>query len=705
MTDEQLAAGIAAMLNAGSVAVVGASNDVRKVGYRPVRFLVDFGYAGHIYPINPKGGICCGLQTYPSLESLPAVPDLVVVAIGAEQVPDVVARAGRLGVQSVVILSSGFAETGSEGLRLQQACAELAQEHEMILCGPNSVGIVHAPNGLTATFTESLTRGALVPGSVAVVSQSGAYGTVVLAEARDRGMGVRTFISSGNEGAVGFGDYLQALIEDPEVRVVGGYLEGLKSAEAFRRAALQARSAEKPVVVVKAGRSQHAQAAARSHTGSIAGRDEAYDAAFRRFGVARVADDEELIDVLQAFDTLSTRPCGNRTAVVSMSGGAGALMSDLLEVAGLEMATFSPALQADLRRLLPPFASVSNPVDLTGQFVSDATGLGRVLQRITQDGGVDLTIVYGGLGWATEGQWHHACGAAAARYPVFAVHPLVEREVREQYHRVGVPVYPSAVRAVRSARAVVRWATNPWLEPSTSQVRTRAIGVAAGWAHVDGQIGETETKAMMDSVGLRVPRGGLAYSAPEAARLAAQLGRAVALKVQAEGLFHKTEAGGVALNVWPEDAAEVFEELVTRVERSTTCRVKAVRVEEMAGEGLECIVGVVRARPFGALIGVGLGGITVDVTRDMVFDLVPVDFNRAQRMITSLQAAPLLDGFRQLPPLDRDALADTLVRVSEFAADFGDRLLELDLNPVLVKEKGQGTMILDAVLTLAPGRR
>lgn len=705
---------IAQMLAAKRVAVVGASNDERKVGYRPVQFLTAYGFSGQVYPVNPRLEECCGLRCYPSLAALPERPDLVVVVVNARAALVVVEEAGSLGIPSTVVLSSGFAEVGDEGRRLQTELAQAAKRAGIAMCGPNSVGVVHTPTNLVATFSEALTRGGVPAGSLGVVSQSGAYGTILLAEARARGIGIRTYVSTGNEALLTMGDYLGALVEDPAVRTIGGYVEGIADAPTFTASLDEALAAAKPMVLLKAGRSRHGSAAAASHTGALAGRDEAYEAVFKRFGVVRARTDAEFIDILEAFDTTPNLPSGPKVAVVTMSGGAGVLMADLLDDAELQLASLSEDTRRDLRAILPSYGSVANPVDLTGQFVTNGEGLTEVLRTVGADPGVDLVLVYGGLAWKTDEQWLEAVRALAQDGTcVLAVRPLADTAAHGRFRAAGVPLYPSATAAVRAAQALVGWAEararqcRPLGQEDGADARIPA-GVEPAWlaalGPAEGVVSEAQAKEVLAQLGLEVPTGASARSPEEAQAIAARLGGPVVLKIDAPGILHKTEIGGVRVGVAPAEVAGVFAELVERAVAEGHDRAAlGVRVEQMVAGGVEFIVGALQADPFGAMVAVGLGGTASELLGDVAFEVVPVTPALAAEMVASLRVAALLRGYRGSPALDTDALVTAICRVSELAEGLGSRLVELDCNPVLVRPAGQGAVVLDAALVLAAG--
>lgn len=735
MSDPFARARIRRLLEAQSVAIVGASGDDRKIGNRPVRFLSSLDFAGRVYPVNPKLAKCCGLPCFPTLAALPERPDLVLVVVNADSAPGALEEAGALGVPSAIVLSSGFAELGERGSQLQTELVDIARKYGITMCGPNSVGVVHTPTNLVATFSEALTRGGIPAGPIGVVSQSGAYGTILLAEARTRGLGIRTYVSTGNEAGLGLGDYIGALVEDPEVGVIGGYVEGIADAGTFIGALDDAAAAGKPVVLVKAGRSRHGGLAASSHTGALAGRDEAYEVAFRRHGAVRARTDAEFIDILEAFETLKTLPNGPRVAVVTMSGGAGVLIADLLDESGLQMATLSEATTSELSRILPTFASIANPVDLTGQFVTNGDGLTNVLASVGSDSGVDMVIVYQGLAWQTDGHWFDGVADLAGRgIPVLAVRPLAESEVHARYRAVGVPVYHSASSAVDVARAVAGWgiahveraralgrpssgALPVPVAPATSLANGRDASLSAAhrsgavdesWLAsldgVEGVIREEEAKRVLEQFGLTVPRGGTARSPEEAVSIAAGLAGRVVLKIDAPGVLHKTEIGGVVVGVAQDDVARAFVDLIERATAAGFHRKElAVRVEELVVDGAEFMVGAVRATPFGAMVAVGLGGTFTELVGDIAFAIAPVMPTEATEMVASLRTVPILRGYRGGAVLDEPALIEAICRISQMAHELGERLVELDCNPLLVRPLNEGAVVLDAALVLTSG--
>ena len=689
---------IQSMLAAKSIAVVGATENRASPGYRLLSYLLRFGYAGNVYPVNPRQTECQGRPCYEALHLLPEVPDLIGVAVAARRVPDVLRDAADLGVASAVVISAGFAEAGPEGVRLQEEVAGIAAERDILICGPNSVGIVHTPGDLPLTFTEALTRGELASGNVAMVSQSGAFGTVLYAKARERGVGISTYISSGNEASVTLGDYVEALVEEPEVGVVAAYVEGLRDVDSFRRASARARELGKPIVALKVGRTERSGKAAASHTGSLVGNDHAYRAALRRLGVVAVDDEDELLDSLSVLQTVGHKaPRKRRVAIISTSGGAGVLLTDLMEENGLSLASVSDELERRLREHLPEFASFGNPIDVTGRYVTDPTGLEEVIRLVASDPEVDLVVAFIGLAWSNPDKWEAAfAGLDEIAAPVIVSAPLLDAELSAAFRKRGVPVCSTLRQTAVACSALTRWgswsaydgAALPLLEPDT-----------AG-ALPSGVLDEDSAKSLLTSVGVPVPRGRVAVSPEDAAALAAEMTGPAVLKVAADDITHKTDLGGVLLDVAPGDVADAYQRLLKTVgESCPDSAVDGVRVEEMV-DGVEVVIGAVRAEPFGVLMAVGAGGTEVELKRDLAYGIAPVGEKEARAMIESLDMYPLLCGHRGREVADVDALVSVLVRVSRLAADLEGRLVEMDLNPVVVRSGGQGAVVLDALAVL-----
>ncbi len=688
----EAAAAVRQMLDAQSIAVVGASGDPAKIGYLPVDYLVKFGYEGRIYPVNPRLGEVRGHRAYPSLSALPEVPDIAAIMVAAPLVPGVLEEAGRLGVRGALVISAGFAEVDHDGAALQARLVEIAQAHGIHMIGPNSVGIIHSPTKMALTFTAALRQGELAPtGRIGIVSQSGAFGTVLYGVARHEGLRIHSYISAGNEAQLGIPEFVAAMVDHPDIHTIGGYIEGIRDGTAFLEAALTARRAGKPMVFVKVGASTAGAIAAASHTGALTGNDRAYEAAFDRVGVARAVDEQHMLDLLQAFDVVESLPTGNRLAIASMSGGAGVQLCDAAEAHGLLVLPFEDEVIGHLEEVLPPFAAVANPVDFTGQFVTNPTGLRTVMRELAAADTADAVVLFAGLGWSAGGKWvEPVVEAAGSGSPIFVVSPLATEDQRSRLAAAGVPVYDTLRQSAQVIESLVAW--NSWQPPEA------AVPIDPPPAVANGAGSEVAAKALLSDLGIRVPRGSIATSPAEAEAAAAAIGGPVVLKIHAAGVEHKTEAGGVRVGVAAADAAAAYDDMVSAVAASAPdAAIHGVLVEELVSGGLEAVIGSTWQPPFGHVVMVGLGGVTVELLGDVAFALAPVGAAEARSMIESLRGYPLLDGYRGAEPLDVDALAEAVSLVSRLADAMGPQLQELDVNPIRVLSVGSGVIALDAL--------
>ncbi len=690
------AAAVRRMLDAESIAVVGASGDPDKIGYLPVDYLVKFGYEGRIYPVNPRLTEVRGRTAYPSLSALPEVPDIVAIMVAAPLVPAVLEEASRLGIRGALVITAGFAEVNDGGAALQEQLVEIAEAHGIQMIGPNSVGIIHSPTKMALTFTAALRQGPLAPpGRIGIVSQSGAFGTVLYGVARHEGLHIHSYISAGNEAQLGVPELVAAMVDHPDIHTIGGYIEGIRDGDAFMEVALAARSAGNPIVFVKVGASDAGATAAASHTGALTGSDEAYEAAFRRGGVARAVDEQHMLDLLQAFDILESLPNGNRLAIASMSGGAGVQLCDAAEAHGLQVLPFSDEVIGHLKDVLPPFAAVANPVDFTGQFVTNPTGLRTVMRELAAADTADAVVLFAGLGWSAGGGWvEPVVEASGSGSPIFVVSPLATAEQRSRLTGAGVPIYETLRQATQVIASLVEW--NSWKSPE--EVAPIEPRIDAG----SGAMAEAAAKALLAGIGIPVPRGTVTNSPEEATAAADTIGGPVVMKIQAAGVDHKTEAGGVRIGVTANAASATYGEIVAAVANyAPDAALQGVLVEEMISPGLDAVIGTKWQPPFGHVLMVGLGGVNVELLGDVAFALAPVGPDEAREMIESLRGYPLLAGYRGAEPLDLVALADAVSLLSRLAAGLGETLRELDVNPIRVLPVGSGVVALDALAILA----
>lgn len=704
-------AGLEAFFQARSIAVVGASDDVHKIGGRPVNLLKKHGYRGTILPINPRGGEIQGLPAYPSLREAPTAPEMVVLAVPAQATVEALRDCAARGVKAVVVLSSGFAEAGEAGLRLQDELVDIAQSAGIRLLGPNCLGTVSVPNATIASFSIVLEEHLPPAGHVGIVSQSGNVGSFLMQNIAQRGLGVSRFIATGNEADVDVADGIAALARDPETRLILCCMETCRHADRLVAALALARAAAKPVIVLKIGATESGQAAAASHTGALAGSDAVIDAVFRRHGALRVHSVESLLDIAQAASKLipGRLPKGDRVALLAASGGFGILMADAMSRRGLSLPPLSAQTSERIHAVLP-LASTANPVDATAQVSSRPDVLLQVLSALVDDPGSDATVLFLSLSLYNRrlrGIYLDALAQARQARPdrlLVVISRGPEDAVRE-IDALGIPVFPSIDAAAEGMQGLVRLgrlfseAADGAMPAATPAPHPRGTATAAPLSREVFRNEYLAKRALADA-GLPILPEAIAVDADDAVAHAERVGYPVVMKVVSEDIAHKTEVGGVALDL--ADAAAVRDAhrriLANAAAKAPAARIDGVLVAPMAKGGTELILGVSRDPVFGPVVMVGLGGIYAEVLQDVAVQVAPVSQVEAAAMIRGLRLFPLLDGARGQPKADIDAAADAVARLSAFAVRHRDTVAEIDMNPVLVKPEGQGVVVLDALI-------
>jgi acetate---CoA ligase (ADP-forming) len=698
-----------------SVALIGASTEQNKLSGRPVRYFREFGYPGRIYPINPKYREIAGLPCYANLSDIPGEVDLAVITLPASAVPATLAACGAKGVKAAAIISSGFAEVGGEGIMLQEKLQQVAAEYGIAVCGPNCSGFVYVPEKVTASFSVGLHGGFPQAGPAAFVSQSGALSSYILGAARERALGFRYWITTGNECVLSFTDYLDYLLDDPEVRLVLGYLEDARDGAAFQTIARRALTLDKPLIIMKTGRSEAGAKASVSHTGSLAGADEVYQAVFSQNGVLRAESLDELFD-LAVIAQAARRPRGSRVQVVSISGAAGILMADVGAESGLEFADLSDATKEKLKRIMPPFASIANPMDVTAEAVARPELLRQAAEVIAKDPNVDnLVIFYGIVPGAHEKLAKDMAEVAAATDKLVMVtwFPLPEPEIWKGLVQTGVPVFSEPARAIRALGKMVRFveARKQMLSRQPSSAVKDIVATDAEvnkiLARAKNQnrqlLTEVDAKELFRVCGLTVPRGGLARSASEARKLAGEIAAPVALKAVSPDLPHKSEAGVIRLNVKSDDEVErAFEEILAQARSwNSAARLDGILVEEMVGGATrEFIVGARQDLRFGPVVTFGLGGIFVEAIRDFSIWPAPLTMDEAREMIRKIRSYQVLTAFRGRPAADLEAVAKTLCLIGGIASRWREQIAEIEINPLFVLPEGSGVIVGDALAAL-----
>lgn len=691
--------GMDALFSPRSIAIFGASDDVTKIGGRPLQFLLKYGYAGGIYPINRKGGLVQSLPAYASVDDVPEVPELAVVAVPPAGVLDAVSGCARRGVKAAVILSAGFSEMGEEGRLLQEQIGEVARATGMRVVGPNCLGAIGVPDKSIATFSVALESSFPVAGSVGIVSQSGNLGSFTLRLAGERGLGVSRMLTTGNECDVDIADAIASLASDPGTRVILCCMETCRDGAKLIRAMALAREAGKPLVVLKVGVSEAGSEAAASHTGALACSDAVFDAVLRNGGAIRVPSIEQLLEVGHALSVVGPVhvPGGNRVAVLTASGGFGVLLADAASAQGLALPKLAAHTQERILSVVP-FAAPSNPVDMTAQVSSRPEVLAQMLDAVARDASCDALILQSANAFhlpRLRDVFLSALEQVRKDHPsrLILLCARAPQEVRATLNGMGFPVVEGIDAACATLAALLRFGARGAAETAAAAIERTPLAVEAFAT-------EASAKAVLAEAGLPVPREAIAANRDEALAAARALGFPLVLKIVSPDIAHKTEVGGVFVGVQSEaQLLEEYANLLARVAlQAPEARIAGVLVAQMVHGGVELILGTKKDPVFGPMVMVGLGGIFAEIFKDVALQPAPVDEAQATAMLRSLKAFALLDGARGRPKADVQAAAKAVAALSRFAARHAQDVSEIDINPLMVLEQGRGAHALDALL-------
>lgn len=687
------------LFNPRSIALIGASDDVARIGGRPLRYLREGGFKGAVYPVNPKRDTVQGIRSYDSVAALPEVPDVAILAVPAQGTLQALRDCADRNVKAAVVFSAGFAEASEQGRRAQDQIAGIARESGMRVLGPNCLGLFNASIGYYATFSAILDAAFVEPGPVAVVSQSGAYGSHIAHLARQRGLGIGEWITTGNECDIDVAEALRWVIDRPDVKVVMAYAEGIRDRDTFIEALELARAKEKAIVVLKVGRSDVGAQAVSSHTAALAGSDAVFDAALRQYGAYRARTTAEHLDVAYAC-ARGLYPAGNRFGIFTLSGGFGIQMADDASACGLDVAPMPKAAQDELKAMLP-YASPRNPVDATAQALTDLPLMTSYIAAMLEKGGYHLFAGIFGSGPASptfSALLRKALHAATVGHEdrILALSMSAPPEIIRAYEDDGFLIFEDGSALVNALAALV------WFRRSfdTAKHARTAFAPAERIALSRDALSEHEAKSLLSAAGIAFPKEALVRPDEDAGAAAAAIGFPVVVKISSPDIAHKTEIGGVIVGPRNEtEARDAARTILARArDRRPDARIDGVIVSPMIKGGVEIIAGVVRDPTFGPVVMFGLGGVFVEVLKDVTFRAAPFDVAEAQRMIREIRGFAMLEGVRGAPPADVDALAAMLSRLSQFAADNADVVESVDLNPVLVMPRGEGVMPLDALL-------
>jgi acetyltransferase len=693
-------AGIEHFYNPRSIAIIGASPHRMKPGGRPLVALRERGYAGSVFPVNPSYDEIEGARCYASVLDIPDPVDMAIVSVPAASVLETLRQCAAKGVKAAVLFSAGFGEMGGEGELLQQQLTDLARESGMRLLGPNCLGLMNLTNSVLASFAYIVDLEPVKPATLAFVTQSGAFGAMIYGEATAAGVGFSSFTSVGNEADCEFSDFADYLLDDPHTQVLGGYMEGAKDGQKLRRVAEKALRLEKPMLILKVGRSRSGARAAASHTGSLAGDDQVYDAFFRQMGIIRI----DTLPELTAFSVVhrsGRRPRGRRVAILGGSGGHGVLLTDQCESFGLTVPEITGETREQLEKILPVFGSARNPIDLTAQAGRSPGMPMRCLRALVGDDNIDVVLMQ---------TWFHDEDGLRMAQELIEIYQSTEkcmvlltsnrdasdvtRQCIDALTKAGIPVLPDGRQAARAV-AHLAWYQEKLERNRGTAAKPTALSVprrAEAEALLDRAqpLTEFDCKQVLAAYGIPVSREALATSPDTAVKLAREIGYPVALKVQSAQILHKTEARAIALNLQTDaEVREAYEEILANAKGfAPDARIEGILVQEMVEEGVEVILGTTRDPVFGPVVMFGLGGIFVEVLRDVSFRIAPMTRADAEEMIEEIRGTRVLEGVRGRPPIDREALIDAILRVSQLVTDHADTIEEVDLNPLVLLPRG-----------------
>lgn len=692
-----------ALLAPRAIAILGASGRPGNPFARPLAYLVEHGFAGAVYPVNPGYESLGGIPCHPSLDELPGPVDLVLMLVSAAEAVRQLPAVARAGARAAVVFASGFAEVGDEGAALQAELATTARAHGIRLLGPNCQGLVSLHDHVVASFTAALELGVPEPGPIAYVGQSGAVGGSIFSLARERGLRIGTWVSTGNQADLSALEIACHVVEDERISVVTLYLESPPDGRLFDRLSARALELGKSVLVLQSALSAAGARAASSHTGALIGPSAAFRAMCAERGVVLARDVEDFVATAHALSVLP-RSGGRRLAVVTTSGGAGSLAADQAELGGLAVEDLSAPTQEALRGLVPDFGGVANPVDVTAQMfrANETDDFVRVCDLVLADDEVDavlvvLTMVTGELATAMAHGlttvWQNAVK------PVVVVWLAARQQTvegREIIRSGGWPVVDSVTTGVTVLRALATTADTA----GRARPDEGAGALAAALRDVGPVVTEGAALPLLEAAGVRSPAQTVVASRAQARAAAERLEGPFVLKIASPDVLHKTDRGGVLIDVAADDVEAAYARLV---ESFADDGITTVSVQEMALEGPELLVGITRLEPgFPPLVTVGLGGVVTELFQDTVCRLAPVDAQTALTMVRELRSAPLLTGYRGAPGHELGPAAEAVAALSRLAVAAGERLVELEVNPLRLVDGGDRALALDFLLRLAP---
>ena len=672
------------------------------------------GYAGEIFPVNPKYDQIEGIKCYPDIASIPLETDVALVAVPEQSVLSVLEEAGKARVKSAIVYSAGFSELGEQGRNKQEKMRQVAEESRMMICGPNCVGIIGFHNKTAMSFSQFLDIPRLIPGEIAFISQSGALGGAILNRIQDRSIGISYFVSTGNEAVLESSDFIECLLDDSHTKVIMALIEGIRDAEKFLRVADLALKRKKPILVMKIGKTESGSKAASSHTGSMTGADSVYDAVFKQKGIIRVEEVEDLY--LTAATLAKCRPPkGKRVGIITTTGGGGVILTDKLVEMGMDLSELSPGTVAKLSETKASFGVVKNPLDLTAQVVNDPLLFPKSIETFTQDENFDMIIVALAMVAGERSR-------ERASYIIEAAHstdkPIVTWWASGSLSTPGmkmleesrVPLFTSPHQGIKALHALFRYSdylkNGSGGESAAHAITTKNRLKVEKLLKTSSRIlTENEGKEILSCYGIPVPRERLGRNLKETRDIASEIGYPVALKVISPEITHKTEAGGLKLNIRNEDElGKAYDKIMRDVRNhKPVAEIRGMLVQEMVPPGREVIIGVIQDPQFGPMVMFGLGGIFVEVLKDFSLRHAPLKERDAWEMVKEIKGYKILEGVRGEKRSDQEAIVSALMAVSQMAVDLKGAISEIDINPLIVYPEKGGLKAVDCLFVKKDG--
>jgi len=698
------------LLNPKSVAIVGVSKDFTSISGKPFKNLINHKYQGKIYPVNPKYDEIEGIPCYSSLLDIPGPVDVALIAVSAKRMMQILDDCEKKQVHHLVLFNSGFAEVGEEGKELQEKVLERAKQAGISILGPNCVGLLNVKESIPLGFATSFeTEKGFKAGPVGFSSQSGAIGFSLFGLAQERDIGFSYIINSGNQMDIHSLDIIEYMLEDQDTKVVAGYLEGIPDGKMLIDLSKSSKSKGKPIILLKAGRSAIGRQAALSHTASLTGSEETFRAIAKQYGLITVNDVDDMIDLMQVFSR-GKKAKGNKIVTISNSGAAGIAMADYSEELGLDMLRMTAETSEKITSIIPPYGSALNPIDVTAQALKEQHILTDTLEVLINDDQVDAIVFQTTFGGELGKNICQKIVDIDRRTdkPILVTITGTDELTgpgRRILQEAGVPVYPTSYKTMAALKHLVDFSLFCNKEDEAEPAITSTIN------NSEEKIGvwtEEQVKPQLSSLGIRVPNGVVIRDDRHLAQVKNELQYPVVCKVISKDVLHKTDAGGVKINIHNAQQLETaFEEILKSVKQyNPQAHIEGILAEEMIkDDSVEMFIGIKEDPQFGSLVVCGLGGIFIEVLKDASIRRAPVNLAEANEMLKELKGFPLLEGIRGSKPRDIKALADAIVNVSQFAAMNDGKIAEMDINPILVFEEGKGVAALDGIIVWKDGEK